>query len=269
MGSILGQFGNGGVRLGRIAGIPVTLDWSWFPIAFLFVLSVSGAYAPVVGTVGALFVGLAMATGFFGSILAHEFGHALTARRFGIRTESIALHVFGGVARITSEARTPRQEFLIAAAGPAVSFGLAALFWLFSAAIPDVAGMPVAFQALDTIFGNLAFSNLVLGAFNLIPGFPLDGGRILRAIVWQHRRSRPEGTRVAARWGRRIGLGMMGLGGALAIAGPMFQGIMLVMLGYVIREAARSEAQRALYRPVARAPRIVRLPTGEVVILHE
>ena len=186
MSSILGQFGNKGVPLGRIAGIPITLDWTWFPIAILFVVSVTTSYEPVLGTLGAILVGLAMTSGFFGSILAHEFGHALTARRFGIGTESIALHLFGGVAKITSEPRTPRQELLVAVAGPAVSLGLASLFGLLTLTIPNTVGTPLSLLAMESVFYSLGLSNLILGLFNLIPGFPLDGGRILRALTRQH-----------------------------------------------------------------------------------
>lgn len=270
MGSILGQFGNTGVHLGRVAGIPITLDWTWFPIALLFVVSITAGYAPAVGTVGALLVALAMTSGFFGSILAHEFGHALTARRFGIRTESIALHVFGGVAKIASEPRTPRQELLVAIAGPAVSLGLAGFFGVLALAVPNTVNTPLSMLAIDSVFHSLALSNLILGLFNLIPGFPLDGGRILRALVWQRRQSWSEGTRVAARWGNAVGILMMIAGGAVGIiGGNLFHGLMLVMLGLVVRQAARSEGLRALYRPMAQTPRVVRLPTGEVVIIRD
>jgi len=270
MSSILGQFGNKGVPLGRIAGIPITLDWTWFPIAILFVVSVTTSYEPVLGTLGAILVGLAMTSGFFGSILAHEFGHALTARRFGIGTESIALHLFGGVAKITSEPRTPRQELLVAVAGPAVSLGLASLFGLLTLTIPNTVGTPLSLLAMESVFYSLGLSNLILGLFNLIPGFPLDGGRILRALVWQRKQSWSEGTRVAASWGNAVGLLMMITGGAIALlGGSLFHGLMLGMLGLIVRQSARSEALRALYRPVSRTPRVVRLPTGEVVIIHD
>lgn len=284
MSTLLGQLGTRGLRLGRIAGIPVTLDWTWFPIAFLLVLGISSSLAAELGTAGAIVTAVLLATGFFASILAHEFGHALVARRFGIRTESIALHVFGGVARLTSEPRRPIHELWIAAAGPAVSLGLAGAFFLVAAAIPVETTRPfiVAYLAAS----QLAWANLLLGVFNLVPGFPLDGGRILRAILWHRRRSWSEGTRIAARAGAVIGAIMIGLGLALGfLTNDVFRGLMLAGIGLMVRQAARAEEMRALisagpfgpggFGPgpsSARIPdsvQVVRLPDGQIAVIRD
>lgn len=286
MSTLLGQLGNRGLRLGRIAGIPVTLDWTWFPIAFLLVLGISSSLAGVLGNAGAIVTGVLLAGGFFGSILAHEFGHALVGRRYGIRTESIALHVFGGVARLTAEPRRPKDEFWIAAAGPAVSLGLAGAFFLIEAAIPAATTTP--FAVLDWTAFQLAWANLILGVFNLVPGFPLDGGRILRAILWQRRRSWREGTRIAARAGSVVGAIMIGIGLALALFDPgeLFRGLMLAGVGFMVRQAARAEAMRAMMMGAgpfvssgfgpggasARIPdsvQIVRLPDGQIAVITD
>ncbi|MAB88336.1 MAG: site-2 protease family protein [Planctomycetes bacterium] len=284
MSTLLGQLGTRGVRLGRIAGIPVTLDWTWFPIAFLLVFGISSSLAEALGTPGAIVTAVLLATGFFASILAHEFGHALVARRYGIRTESIALHVFGGVARLTSEPRRPAHEFWVAAAGPAVSLALALAFFLISATIPVKATLP--FMVIYLAAWQLAWANLILGVFNLIPGFPLDGGRILRAILWHRRRSWREGTRVAARAGAIVGAIMIGLGLAIGVlTDDAFRGIMLAGVGLMVRQAARAEELRARltsgpfgpggFGPgpaSARIPdsvQVVRLPDGQIAVIRD
>lgn len=287
MRHVLGQLGVKGVRVGRIAGIRITLDWTWFIIAALFFFNFTGWFAEAgVGTALALGGGLGCALGFFGSILAHELGHALTARRFGIHTESIALHVFGGVARLLGEPRTPRQEFLVAAAGPAVSLGLAGLFGLLATALPD--SSPHGLLVMDAIFGYLALANLVLGVFNLLPGFPLDGGRVLRAIMWARHGSWRSGTHIAARVGEGLGAGLMGLALLLFfLTGSPGSTLMLGGVGFLVRQAARAERLRVemggdhpnFMRP--RAPsgsgqpqpgtreQVVRLPDGRIVVIRE
>ena len=284
MSTLLGQLGTRGLRLGRIAGIPVALDWTWFPIAFLLVLGISSSLADDLGTAGAIGTAVLLATGFFGSILAHEFGHALVARRFGIRTESIALHVFGGVARLTSEPRRPAHEFWVAAAGPAVSLGLALAFFLVAAVIP--VETTLTFLVVRMAAAQLAWANLILGVFNLVPGFPLDGGRILRAVLWHRRKSWREGTRIAARAGAVIGAIMIGLGVALAfLTNDAFRGLMLAGIGFMVRQAARAEELRAHSGAAPFAPggfgpgpssaripdsvRVVRLPDGQIVVIRD
>lgn len=234
-----------GFRLGTFRGIPVTVNPTVIPVALLVVFVLSSGLGG--GTVG-LLLGIAGALGLFASIVAHEFGHSLTARSFGIETRAITLHLFGGVAQLLGEPRTPRQEFLIAAAGPAVSLVLAAVLgagaWL-------TLGVPL----LATLLLNLALINLALGIFNLLPGYPMDGGRLLRAFLWQRSGSLPRATWQAARGGELVAYFLVGLGllGSLGIV-PV-GGIMTMLLGWFLLQLARAEKRRALFMagPQARA----------------
>jgi Zn-dependent protease len=285
MNTILGSFGRQATPIGRLAGIPITLDRSWFIIAVFVVFGLSGWFAAAgFGSILSLFGAALCAAGFFGSIVAHEMGHALTARRYGIQTESISLHVLGGVARILREARTPGQEFTIAAAGPAVSLGLGAVFAGLAWLLPATGG---ALGAVSLSFWYLGQVNILLGLFNLLPGFPLDGGRILRALVWHKKGSRRAGTLAAARIGQGLGVVLMVLGGLSLVSGNLANGLLLGMVGFMIRQSAQAEAHANSLgaapprdasfagftaRPAA-SPRsrqqVVRLPDGRTVIVED
>ena len=225
-----------GMRLGQAFGIPVEVNWTWLPVALLLTLTFTGVFAT--GFMG--FVLAIIATlGLFASVLLHEFGHALTARRFGIRTTNITLHMLGGAANIERDPQTPRAEFLIAAAGPAVSFALGAGFWILATVSAIVAGP---FTALWTF---LSLANLVLAIFNLLPGLPLDGGRILRAYMWSKKKSRPQGTITAAKGGEFVGIGLM-VWGVLSVLGiAVGASLMTAVLGWVLWSMAKRERVRA------------------------
>ncbi len=182
------------IPLGRILGIPLGLDYSWFLIFALVTWSLAGSYFPeqYPGWTTELYwtVGLATSLLFFGSVVLHELGHSAIALRNGIPVRSITLFIFGGVAQIGREPGSPGVEFRIAIAGPIMSFALAGLFgalgW-FGASIAPLA-------ALGTY---LAYINGSLGLFNLIPGFPLDGGRVFRAVLWKVTHSFRRATEIA------------------------------------------------------------------------
>ena len=171
-----------GFSLGQILGIPVRFHWSWLLVLGLVALSLSFGYFPLFRRALApssyLILGAVTAALFCASLLAHELAHALVARRERIAVRGITLFAFGGVAELADQPRTPGAELRMAAAGPLASLGLA---WLFST-LADLAGSP--YFALP--FAWLAGTNLALGLFNLLPGFPLDGGRVLRAALWGH-----------------------------------------------------------------------------------
>ena len=154
---------------------------------------------------------VAFVIGLYASIVAHEYGHALTARRFGIQTIAITLHFFGGVAKITSEPRTPKQELLIAIAGPAVSLALAALAALAFGVLVVLQPAGVS-GAVAGFLVHLALMNLILGVFNLLPGYPMDGGRVLRALLWWRSGNHRRASYLAARGGEMVAYGLMGLG---------------------------------------------------------
>jgi Zn-dependent protease/predicted transcriptional regulator len=183
-------------------------------------------------------VAAATAALFFGSVLAHELSHALVARRFGLKVEGITLFIFGGVTTIDSESRTPREEALIAIAGPATSIGIG----LALLAIDIAVGQP----QIGALVGWLGFINLALGAFNLIPGFPMDGGRVLRALLWRLRGDRLVATRSAAAVGRALAYLLIGIGVFIALQpGGVFNGIWLALIGWFLSNAAETTAVQA------------------------
>src|SRR5919106_1274637 len=190
-----------GWRVGRLAGIDLAIHPSWLVIAFLVTYSLAEFQFPAQfeGWSSAAYWGVAVATAllFFGSVLAHELSHAILARRFGLKVEGITLFIFGGATTIDAESHTPREEALIALAGPATSLLIGALLVFV--------GLFVSQPQLGALVSWLGFVNVALGVFNLIPGFPMDGGRILRAFLWKLRGDRLSATRIAAAVGRGFG----------------------------------------------------------------
>src|SRR2546422_4800968 len=200
-----------GFNLMNIVGIRVVIDPSWLFIFFLVVWSLATgyfpeAYPPIHGG-PAWILGVVAALLLFGSVLVHELSHALLARRAGIAVPRIRLFLFGGVSEMASEPQSPSAEVRIAAAGPLTSFGLAALFFALS-----LTGLPSIVYGGRNVTDYLAGINLLLGLFNLLPGFPLDGGRILRAWLWSRRGNLLSATRTAGRAGSVVGFALMGLG---------------------------------------------------------
>jgi Zn-dependent protease len=237
-----------------VAGIDLAIDHSWVLIFLLVTFSLSRYFGSVDATWGTFerWMGALLSSVlFFASIVLHELGHSLTAQRRGIRVRSITLFIFGGVAQLASEPSRPRDEVVIALAGPAVSvtlgvvfLGLASLFPTPTAAL-GIAGS--AFSWLGTI-------NLVLAAFNAVPGFPLDGGRVLRGIVWAFTGDFERATRVAASSGSAFAITLMAFGGLIALlGGQLLSGLWLVLIGWFLLAAARvTVGQAVLERLLAR-----------------
>jgi Zn-dependent protease len=183
-------------------------------------------------------MGLIATVLFFGSVLLHELGHAVLALREGVPVKKITLFIFGGLAQITREPRTPGAEFRIAIAGPLVSLALAAFFgvlWLTDQAIPYLAAPSM----------WLARLNLILAVFNMIPGFPLDGGRVLRAIIWARSGSMAKATRAAATVGQLVAFGFIGIGVFTIFSGNFFNGIWLAFIGWFLQNAAASSVTQS------------------------
>lgn len=239
------MFRNPGIPAGRLFGIPITLHPTWFLMLFLVSTSLAGIYTQnmdvAAGT--AYTLGFLVAILAFASLLAHEFGHALTARVYGIGTERITLFLLGGVAQIKDEPKTPTQEFLIAIAGPLVSIACSGLF-LAAALTGSVIGLPE-----SLLFGMqaLASINFVFAAFNMLPGFPMDGGRVLRAAVWWISGDYLKSTRVASFCGQMFGMMLVALGVYVLFAGS-FQGLMMILLGFFLHWLARMSLQGAQYK---------------------
>jgi len=229
------------IRLGRIAGIPVGVNWS---ILFIFVLVVwelselvLPGYHPHDTVVTYWVVGTVTTILFFASLLAHEVSHAVIARRNGIGVRRITFWLFGGVSELEGEALTPGADFRIAAVGPLTSFALAAVF--------GVVGLSLGHWGLAaSASGWLAWMNVLLGGFNLIPAAPLDGGRVLRAALWQRSGDRTRAAVVAARVGQGFAYLLVTLG-VLEFLTVSIGGLWFVFLGWFLLSAARAEENGA------------------------
>jgi Zn-dependent protease/predicted transcriptional regulator len=230
------------VRLGRIWDIPIGLNNSWFLIFALATWSLALGFFPaaIPGLNSGVYwlLGALTSVLFFSSVLAHELGHAFFALRNSVPVRAITLFFFGGVAEITREPKSAGAEFRIAIAGPLVSVTLAALFGavaLLAESLPAVAAPAL----------WLARINLILALFNMLPGFPLDGGRVLRAVIWQFSGSELRATTLAARVGQLVAWGMIGFGALLGLSGNLFNGIWLAILGLFLNGAALATRQQA------------------------
>jgi Zn-dependent protease len=243
--------GGGSITLFHVRGIRIGVDWSWFIVLFLVLLMASGFYGDLLGEDGsteAYALAVATAIGFFGSILLHELGHAYVGNRRGVGISSIQLWIFGGVARMDRDADSPATEFQIAAAGPLVTLlitlalgvaGAASAGWIpfreaaLGHSYADVSG----FQAM---LAWLTSINVLILGFNLLPAFPMDGGRIARAIAWQRTGNRNSATHFAATLGRGFAYLFIAGGILLVISGYAFTGIWLLFIGILINGAARA-----------------------------
>jgi Zn-dependent protease/CBS domain-containing protein len=228
-------------RVGRIAGVEVRIDSSWAVIALLITYSMylrlSVLYPELSGG-GAVGLAIVSAVLFFGSVLVHELAHALVAQARGIRVQDITLFLFGGATRARVESRGPGDEFLIALVGPLTSGLLAGLFGIVATLGRDLLSRPLA-----GTFGYLAWVNLLLAAFNLVPGFPLDGGRLLRSAIWKTTGSLPRATRIASAAGQGVGWLLVAAGVASLLAGDLAGGIWFAFIGWFLVQAARSSSQ--------------------------
>jgi Zn-dependent protease len=240
--------GRSSIRLGRIFGIPVGLDWSLLVIAGLLTVSLAAdrfpAEFPGEPTGAYWVVGLATAAVFFASVLAHELAHSVVARRHGVRVDGITLWMLGGVAKLGGESPTPRAELLISAAGPGTSVALAGLFAAGAIALGGL-GAP---ELLASALGWLAVINAILAAFNLIPAAPLDGGRILASLLWFHHHDRHRAVATAAHVGVGFGWVLVGAGGVGWLAGLGFGGLWTALIGWFVISAARAEGEMARSR---------------------
>jgi Zn-dependent protease len=252
------MFGGGSIQLGRVFGIRIGVDISWFFVLFLIIWSLSGWYQDLFpgDDTKAFTLAVVSALLFFLTILLHELGHAVVAIRNGIPILGIDLWMFGGVAKLGRDTDSPGVEFRVAVAGPLVTLAIGAICFAVGSALSNSDTVLHASRFQDVSMGGtvavlsyLTTVNFFVLAFNLIPGFPLDGGRIARAIAWKITGDRARATRFAALLGRAAGWGMVAFG-ALILAGVIgwdsFSGIWLIFIGIFLAQAARSaEAQAA------------------------
>jgi Zn-dependent protease len=248
-------FGERSIQLVRVAGIRIGASPSWFLVLGLVIYLLSGQFRDTLGgseTEGFL-VAIIAALLFFGSIVLHELGHAFEARRSGIQIEGIDLWLFGGLAKLSRDSESPGEEFRVAAAGPAVTLLLFGITYVIAAVaygagdVVDVIRLQEdTAQPVELMVSWLAFMNLVLFVFNLLPAFPLDGGRIARSIVWKITGDRTKGTVAAARLGQGFGFLLIGWGAYTFLAtDDAFSGIWWVFLGWLIAGSAKSAAVSA------------------------
>ncbi len=252
------------IELFRIAGIQISIDYSWFIIFALILWSLSAGYFPReypgMGFGSYWLAGLIATIFFFVSVILHELSHSLMAIRSGINIPEITLFIFGGVSRLGEEARDPLTEFRIAIVGPLSSFVLALAFWVL-----EIAFKPSGIPLLAAIFGYLAWINIALGVFNLIPGFPLDGGRILRAAVWLKTGSLPKATRWASDVGKGFAVALMVLGGFQLFGGAIVGGIWLFLIGVFLRGVAESGYQEVMVRQAFEGMRVEEVMIEDVI----
>ena len=230
-----------GISLGRVLGIPIRLDYSWFLIFALVAWTLAVGYFPAEfknwPTAEYWVMGVVTAIMFFVSVLLHELGHSVIAMHYKIPVSSISLFVFGGVSQIETEPPSAKVEFLMAVAGPLVSFALAGIFGLLQLAFAS-------FAPVLALAKYLAYINAALGIFNLVPGFPLDGGRVFRSIVWGGTRSLRRATTIAGNLGRFIGFLFILFGVYQVIRGNLINGLWIGFIGWFLESAAMSQVQQ-------------------------
>ena len=243
----------GEIVLFDVGGFAVKIDWSWAILAILIAWSLAEGFFPALysglPTLTYWWMSLAGVLGLFLSILLHELSHSIVGRYYKVPIRGITLFIFGGIAELEDEPLSPKIEFRMAIVGPILSLCLAGLFYL-AAIGGEAAGWP---QPATGVAQYLASLNLILALFNLAPGFPLDGGRVLRAFLWGRWRDLHRATRVAAKAGLWFGILLMGTGMFSILAGDLGTGIWWILIGLFLRNAAASSYYELRTRELMRA----------------
>ena len=252
-----------GWKVGRIAGIEIRIDPTWtfifFLVGYSFFLTLEQEFAET--STGAL-VGLAgvMTTVFFASVLLHELAHAVVAQGRGVEVRGITLFLFGGATHAKLDTRQPRDEFIIAAVGPVTSAAIAAMLWTFVELLSDVLPDELAFA-----IGRLGWINLILAVFNLVPGFPLDGGRLLRSLVWERTGDVVLATRIASQAGQLFGYFLIGVGVFEVLVGGFVGGLWLAAIGWFLNQAAQLSYSQLRIRRLLRGIEAIDVTTRDFV----
>jgi Zn-dependent protease/CBS domain-containing protein len=249
------------IRIGRIAGIDILVHWSWFAIVFLLTWWLATgffeeAYPDWSGT-EAWAVSVITVVLFFASILVHELSHSIVAKRLGLPVKNITLFIFGGVSSLGEEPRTAREEFQVAIVGPLTSFAIGIVCGILTAvayAMGEENSPPAG------VVAYLLVVNIAVGIFNLLPGFPLDGGRVLRSALWARSKNMLTATRWASNAGRVISIGLMGVGVISVLLGSFVGGIWFIVIGWFLRNASESSYQQLVMRRGLQGTRV-----GEIV----
>lgn len=254
------------INLIKVFGFQVKVDISWLIIAALVTWSLAVGFFPHylegLRTIDYWVLAVFGALGLFFSIVFHEFWHSFVARRLGVSIKGITLFVFGGVAEMEDDPKSPKSEFWIAIAGPLSSFFLAAFFYF----IFYLAGNMGLGQGIVSIFMYLALINLILAIFNLIPAFPMDGGRILRAILWHTKKDLRWATQTAARGGSIFGFVLMGLGLLNILTGNLVGGLWYFVIGIFIRFVAQNSYRQLMIKNALQGETVARLMKKPVFV---
>jgi Zn-dependent protease/predicted transcriptional regulator len=258
---------NESIRIGRIIGIQIRIHYSWFIIFGIVTISLATAYFPreyksenpLLYWIPAFFTALIL----FGSVLIHELAHSYLAIRNGIEIRGINLFIFGGVAELTGEPKTAMAELKIAAAGPITSIVIGFLFFL----IETFFGSWMGIEILSTL-RYLSFINFALAIFNLVPGFPLDGGRLLRAFLWKRSGDIKSATKTASRFGQGFAYILIFFGVFQSFSGQFLSGLWMVFIGFFLEQASKSSYQQLLLRQFLMGVKIKDIMTKEIVSIN-
>ena len=258
-----------GLRLGRIFGFVIRVDFSWFVVFFLilwtFAIGIFPRSQPGWSDLSYLLMGVGITILFFASLLVHELSHSLVARSKGIPVDDITLFLFGGVAHTRAEATEPRDEFAIAAAGPLASLLLTLLLGALY-----FAGLQLDFgQRILLLLRYGAILNAAVTVFNLLPGFPLDGGRLFRALVWRVTGDFTRATRIATLAGTALGYALVVLGVWRAFTGGPIGGLWLIFVGWFLRNAAVSSYRQQVLSDLLKGARAAQIMSREPSTLRE
>jgi Zn-dependent protease len=253
------------ITLFTLLGFKVHVDMSWLILAALITWSLAEGLFPYAfeGLAPATYwwMGVAGATGLFVSIVFHELFHSLVARKFGLPMKGITLFIFGGVAEMDDEPPSPKAEFFMAVVGPLSSVVLGIAF--YSAA--SLVGASTRGVAVSGVLGYLASLNWILAGFNLIPAFPLDGGRVLRAVLWHWKKSLRRATRIASRIGSGFGIALIFIGILNLFRGNFIGGLWQFMIGLFLRSAAEMSYRQVVFRGALEGATVARFMTREPV----
>ncbi len=255
-----------GISIGKIFGIPLKLHYSWFIIFVLIVGILAAGYFPATyphwGTVASIAAGVVTSLLFFGSVIVHELMHSLVAQAAGIPIHSINLFIFGGVSQMTEEPKQPQVELRMALAGPLASLVLGGIFLAIWYWITDA---PEFVKAISFWLGLI---NILLAGFNLIPGFPLDGGRVLRSLLWWQNRDLRKSTRIASNVGRGFGY-LFILGGiAMIVSGAWINGLWLAFIGWFLENAAANSYRQLALLDILKGHKASELMTQDCPIVQ-
>jgi len=257
-----GALFQGAWKIGKIMGIPIRVHFSWLIVFGLITWSLSTYYfpkaAPELPAISYWVKGALAALLLFASVGFHELAHSFVAKKYKISIESITLFIFGGVAQMKGEPPHPKAEFRIAIAGPVSSFLLSAVFFMF--AMYSASGT-------KALFSYLAQINLILGAFNLIPGFPMDGGRVLRAAIWSRKKDYFYATQKASSIGRKIAIFFIFFG-IFSIFTGMPGGLWLMLIGWFLYTAAQASSQQAGLQQILSGVKVKDVMAKDIVTIN-